>query len=116
MSASETNMLLGLYPDLAQRSDDNDLVIAESQSKCSQNKFKIPMLNSNHISQTTFPAIQHLNLSQDIPTKEIKITKLKMKRLTSERKKEQREGAQLLFPVTVPVFLTLLQELSVKQY
>lgn len=105
MSASETNVLLGLIPDLAQWSDDNDLVIAESPS-VAKTFFEITMLNSNHISQTDFPAIQHLTLTQNIPTKEIKMTKLKMTRLTSERKKEQREGAQLFFPV--PVFLTLL--------
>lgn len=87
------------YPDLAQRHNDNDLVIAHT---CSQNiskdhkaKFQPHFSNQHwHIKSWEKKSKWQNSKWQDSPQK--------------ERKREQRKGAQIFFPVTVPVSLTLL--------
>lgn len=77
------------YPDLAQRHNDNDLVIAHT---CSQN------ISKDHKAKFQ-PHFSNQHWHIKVLTKEIQMTKLKMTRLTSEREKEgTKKGSSNILP------------------
>lgn len=78
------------YSDLAEGSNDNDLVIALTQNACSQNTSKITRLNSFHISDPDSDALQHLNQPEHPDKNRSEIRKIKLKtHLTRENKERE---------------------------